>query len=978
MTNKLSPRLLAAALALGAVCAPAAVADTTPQTLPFSQNWANTGLITVNDNWSGVPGVEGYLGQNITTGTGVDPQTLLGVSGVANDLDVIANQTSTSISNGGVAEFEITNPAVALQGSGTADAPYVVLYLNTTGATGIAVSYNLRDLDGTTDNAVQPVALQYRVGGSGNFTNVPSGFVADATGGPSQATLTTAVCAVLPAAADNQAEVQVRVITSNAVGNDEWVGIDDIVVSTAPCPTTLSINDVTLAEGDAGTSTFQFTVSLSAPAAANVTFDIATQDNTATTADNDYVANVLTGQTILAGNSSSTFDVTVNGDLTVEPNESFFVNVSNVSGGGVVVLDAQGLGTINNDDVTVTRIHDIQGPGNSSPLVGQVVTARAIVTGVKSNGFFIQEAEADYDADPLTSEGVFVFTSSAPPAAAAVGNRVQVTATVVEFVPPADLLQPPLTELSSPSVSLISVGNPLPAPIPLTTTFPDPTGNIHQLERLEGMRASLASLTVVAPTLGNVNEPNATATSSGVFYGVVTGVARPFREAGIPADDPPPSCCDGVTIPPVPRFDANPERIRVDADGLTGAALFDVDAGQVVTGLVGPLDYSFRTYSILPDPASPPVVTGTVNPTPVTAPLANEFTVSAFNLQRFFDDVDDGIGEPVLTTTAYNNRKAKASLAIRNYLRFPDVLAVVEVENLTTLQSLAAQINADAVANSQPNPLYEAFLVEGNDVGGIDVGFLLKRQIAFGSTPRISGSTIVQELDASTYIDSCTLLPDVLHDRPPLRFTGTVNGVSGASFPITVIAVHNRSLGSANSETACAIPANGTTGNRVRIKRQKQADDIAALINTRQVADPLESIVVVGDFNAFEYNDGLADAMNTILGTPTPNNQTAVPNDGSDLVVTDLTNLSSLAPAADRYSYTFDGSAQTLDHVLINAPLVAGTAARRVEHPRIDADFAETARNNPATPTRISDHDPVVAYFQVLGLPVELESFSIE
>ncbi len=49
-----------------------------------------------------------------------------------------------------------------------------------------------------------------------------------------------------------------------------------------------------------------------------------------------------------------------------------------------------------------------------------------------------------------------------------------------------------------------------------------------------------------------------------------------------------------------------------------------------------------------------------------------------------------------------------------------------------------------------------------------------------------------------------------------------------------------------------------------------------------------------------------------------------------------------------------------------------------MEHPRIDADFAETARNNSSTPTRISDHDPVVAYFQVIGLPVELESFSIE
>src|SRR5215213_9334870 len=59
------------------------------QVLPFSQNWTNTGLITANDDWSLVPGIEGFLGQDITTGTGVDPRTLLTNSTFANDLDVI-------------------------------------------------------------------------------------------------------------------------------------------------------------------------------------------------------------------------------------------------------------------------------------------------------------------------------------------------------------------------------------------------------------------------------------------------------------------------------------------------------------------------------------------------------------------------------------------------------------------------------------------------------------------------------------------------------------------------------------------------------------------------------------------------------------------------------------------------------------------------------------------------------------------------
>jgi len=206
-----------------------AYADSAPQTLPFSQNWTNTGLITVDDNWSGVPGIIGYRGDGLTSGTAVNPQTVVAESNV---VDVTANNTTpNTFATGGVTEFHIANPVVALQGSGTARAPYIQFHLNTTGSSNINVSYNLRDVDGSADNAVQPVALQFRVGSTGNFTNVPAGFVADATTGPSLATQVTPVSAVLPAAAENQPLVQVRVITTDAVGSDEWVGIDDISVT---------------------------------------------------------------------------------------------------------------------------------------------------------------------------------------------------------------------------------------------------------------------------------------------------------------------------------------------------------------------------------------------------------------------------------------------------------------------------------------------------------------------------------------------------------------------------------------------------------------------------------------------------------------------------------------------------------------------------------------------------------------------------
>jgi len=197
----------------------------------FTQNWTNTGLITVDNDWSGVPSIIGYRGDDLTTSTGIDPQTIV-APGTSTPVNVKANQTTpNTYTSGGLTEFEITDPVVAFQGSGTADAPFMLIHLNTTSVTNIQVQYNLRDIDGSTDNAIQPVALQYRVGTTADFTNIPGAFVTDASSGPSIATMVTAVSATLPTACENQAQVQVRIITTNASGNDELIGIDDIVIT---------------------------------------------------------------------------------------------------------------------------------------------------------------------------------------------------------------------------------------------------------------------------------------------------------------------------------------------------------------------------------------------------------------------------------------------------------------------------------------------------------------------------------------------------------------------------------------------------------------------------------------------------------------------------------------------------------------------------------------------------------------------------
>src|SRR5262245_45134928 len=201
----------------------------------LTQDWSNTTLITANDNWGGVASIEGYLGEDITTATATDPRTLTTDSGLANDLDVIANQSNTTITNGGVAEFDgIPNPTVALQGSGTADAPYLKFYLDADGRQNIRIQFTARDIDGTADNAIQQLNVQYRIGDSGAWSNVTNGYGADVTEGPSLASLVTFFDVTLPGAANGQGQVQVRIITTNAVGNDEWVGIDDIVISSNP------------------------------------------------------------------------------------------------------------------------------------------------------------------------------------------------------------------------------------------------------------------------------------------------------------------------------------------------------------------------------------------------------------------------------------------------------------------------------------------------------------------------------------------------------------------------------------------------------------------------------------------------------------------------------------------------------------------------------------------------------------------------
>ena len=587
-------------------------------------------------------------------------------------------------------------------------------------------------------------------------------------------------------------------------------------------------------------------------------------------------------------------------------------------------------------------IPQIQGSGNTSPLVNATVTTSGIVTALKSNGFFLQ-MPAPGDGDPNTSDGVFVFTSSAPTAAAAVGNSVCITGKVAEFIPSSDLTSPSQTEISNiTAVFAISTGNALPVPIVLTAADTNPAGALLQLEKYEGMRVQVNSLTTVAPTRGTIDEPSATSTSAGIFYGVLPGIARPFREPGVELPDPlPPGspCC-------VTRWDTNPEILSINSLGQPGSVAIDVTTGQTISNIIGPIEFSQRAFTIDPDPSTPPTVSGSpMTFVAVPQAAATELTVDSFNMERFFDTVNDPSTDDVaLTATAFANRLNKASLAIRNVLRYPDILGVEEMENITTLQAVAAKVNNDALTAGDPNPNYQPYLVEGNDIGGIDVGLLIK-------TPKVTVVSVTQFGKDTTYFDPVANASAILNDRPPLVLRATVAlAGSAGTLPVTVIVNHLRSLSGVDD------PADGP---RVRAKREAQAEYLANLIQGFYNSDPTANIVSIGDYNAFQFSDGYADVVGVVKGTPVPANQVVTP----PAVITNpaLIDLVDTLPPSGQYSYSFNGSAQELDHILLNPNMASRLTRYAVAHN--DADFPETYRNDPNRPERISDHDMPVAYF---------------
>jgi hypothetical protein len=681
----------------------------------------------------------------------------------------------------------------------------------------------------------------------------------------------------------------------------------------------VSIDDVAIPEGDGGTVTFTFTISLTEPApAGGVSFDIATADGTATVADLDYSA-ASDSQVIPEGFSTEIFNVEVIGDLKGEINEEFLVEISNAAGTNAEILDGTGVGTILNDDPV--PIHIIQGDGWSSPLEGSVVaTQHGVVSAIGPEGFFLQTADGLDDGNPDTSEGIYVFTATPPPAPVSWGQAVDVTGTVTEFYGFTQLED--IVDISGSGPA----GVPWPIVFDAATPSPDPImpSCAIEYECYEGMLVTAAGL-VVGPSQYFGTDPTAE------FFAIATAGPQPFREIGAEY----PGFQGVIALPPgVPVFDGNPEIFEVDPDKL---GLPNIIAKPGDTYLAsGPLGYEFGGWEIwawdeLAITPGPSVVH------PVRPAGPGEMTIASLNMFRLYDDIDDpGIQDDVVSSAEYLARRTKFRRYILEVLRAPDVIGLQEIEKLDILLALAADIEAE-----DPSVSYSAHLVPGNNIYGMNVGYLVRDTVESVTVTQLGFDDILIGWGYK------------LFDHPPLLIEGTWVGDGGASFSFASLNNHTRSLSGVDEPF----------DDFAREKRFQQAQSIASKAQDFQTAEPNTPLVLIGDYNAFEFTDGYVDVIGQIRGEVTPDHNVL---SGPVITAPPLANEIEGMPAGERYSYLYRGTHQVFDHALTSR--AAQPYVTDQLYGRGNADSPGIFITDDTVPARSSDHDGMVLYLDTASV----------
>src|SRR5690606_4089432 len=574
-----------------------------------------------------------------------------------------------------------------------------------------------------------------------------------------------------------------------------------------------------------------------------------------------------------------------------------------------------------------TFIHEVQGSGAVSPLAGQVVTVEGVVVGdfqrndgdaygTNLGGFMLQEEDADADADPATSEGIYVFHSADD---VSLGDRVRVTGTVGEFNG--------LTQLSA-VTALVVCDTDVALPTPAEIVFP--LESPEALEAYEGMLVTFPQDLVIAEyfDFDRFGEIVLTWVPDGMerwqqptaLYGLDDAEVDAYLElmarSRITLDD-------GIG-------DQNPSVVRHPDGGLVTAERA-FRGGDVLRGLTGVLDFAFGQYRVQPVLGAEHVE---ANPRPAApADVGGSVRAAAFNVLNYFVTLGSRGAD---TAEEFERQRAKIVAAIA--AMDAHVVGLIEIENRADQAALADLTEGlnDAVGAGT-----YAFVDTGRRVGSDEIMVGLVYQPA-----------VLQPVGAPAILDTPEFL-DPLNsgqDRNRAALAQTFEEVAtGARF--TGVVNHFKSKGS-----ECGEPGEGGLVGNCHLTRVATAEALLAWLATDPTGAGDPDFLLLGDFNAYDHEEPIQVLRAGYDGA-----------EGSD---DDFVDLLEEFEGEHAYTYVFDGQLGYLDYAFASASLleqVTGATAWHInaDEPDVldyDTSFksAEQAALYSPDPYRSSDHDPVI------------------
>ncbi|MEU3748850.1 MULTISPECIES: endonuclease/exonuclease/phosphatase family protein [Streptomyces] len=578
------------------------------------------------------------------------------------------------------------------------------------------------------------------------------------------------------------------------------------------------------------------------------------------------------------------------------------------------------------DSATGTRIHDIQGTTRVSPLVGKQVTGvTGIVTGVRtygSRGFWIQDPEAD--ANPATSEGLFVFTSSVP--TVAVGDAVSVNGTVTEYVPGGlNSGNQSLTQLSKPVITVVSKGNAVPAPVTISAwSVPDeytPAGD-------PAAGGSINGLTLDPETYALDYYESLEGTNVRIGSSRVVGATDPYSELWVTVKPWENRNWRGGTV--YGSYESqNTGRLQIQSLTPIAQQPFPkANVGDRLTGTTeGPLDFNqFGGYTLTARTLGTVEDNGLERET-TDKQHKNELAVATYNVEN-------------LDPTDPQEKFDALAKAVVDNLAAPDILALEEIQDNngakndgTVAADQTVKKFTDAIV-AAGGPAYEWRSVdpENNKDGGEPGGNI--RQVFLFNPERVSFTDrAATDATAATAVTgrkghaALTVSPGRIDpantawdsSRKPLAGEFVFRGRT-----VFVIANHFGSKGGDESLVSHHQPPNRSS----EAKRLLQAQAVNAFVKDIVALEKQADVLVVGDINDFEFS-GTTQAL----------------TDGGALYPA----VKSL-PRSERYSYVYQGNSQVLDQILTSP----GVHHFEYDSVHINAEFAD----------QDSDHDPQVLRFR--------------